>query len=64
MLAGVEAKILNQFPADTCPVQPARVREVIGYVGMTAAKAIERLCEATGNALGGAARLKPQAAVW
>jgi len=41
----------HQFPSDTGPVHPAHMRDVIGQGGMTAAEAIERLCEATGNAL-------------
>jgi putative hydrolase len=41
----------HQFPADNGPVHPAEVRSVIAYGGMTAAEAIERLCEATANAL-------------
>jgi len=47
----------HQFPSDTGPVHPAHMRDVIGQGGMTAAEAIERLCEATGNALGATDRV-------
>ena len=41
----------HQFPADNGPVHPAEVRAAIEYGGMTAAEAVERLCEATANSL-------------
>jgi len=41
----------HRFPADNGPVHPAEVRAAIAYGGMTAAEAIERLCEATANSL-------------
>ncbi len=46
----------HQFPSDNGPVHPAEVRSVIEYGGMTAAEAIERLCEATATATANAAR--------
>lgn len=51
----------HQFPSDNGPVHPAEVRSVIQCGGMTAAEAIERLCEATANALRSAS-WKPTAA--
>ena len=41
----------HRFPADNGPLHPAEVRAAIEYGGMTAAEAIERLCEATANAV-------------
>ena len=41
----------HQFPADNGPVHPAQVRAAIEDGSMTGAEAIERLCEATANAL-------------
>jgi putative hydrolase len=41
----------HQFPADHGPVHPAQVRAAIEDGSMTGAEAIERLCEATANAL-------------
>jgi putative hydrolase len=41
----------HQFPADNGPVHPDEVRTAIERGGMTAAEAIERLCEATARAL-------------
>jgi putative hydrolase len=52
-LDGIDLVLIadHQFPADNGPVHPAEVRSAIEYGGMTAAEAIERLCEATANAL-------------
>jgi putative hydrolase len=57
-LAGVDLVLIadHQFPADNGPVHPAEVRSAIAYGGMTALEAIERLCEATANALRSASR--------
>jgi putative hydrolase len=41
----------HQFPAKAGPVHPDRVRAAISDGGVTAAEAIERLCQATANAL-------------
>jgi putative hydrolase len=41
----------HQFPSDNGPVHPDEVRTAISHGGMSAAEAIERLCEATGNSL-------------
>ncbi|MGD0063602.1 MAG: PHP domain-containing protein [Streptosporangiaceae bacterium] len=41
----------HQFPGDNGPVHPDEVRAAISSGGMTAAEAIERLCEATANSL-------------
>jgi putative hydrolase len=41
----------HQFPADGGPAHPDRVRAALDGGELTAAEAIERLCEATGNAL-------------
>jgi putative hydrolase len=41
----------HQFPGDGGPVHPAEARAAIGRGGMTPAEAIERLCEASANAL-------------
>jgi putative hydrolase len=51
--AGIDLVLVadHQFPADNGPVHPAEVRAAIEYGGMTAAEAIERLCEATANSL-------------
>jgi putative hydrolase len=46
----------HQFPADNGPVHPAEVRAAIDYGGMQASEAIERLCQATANALGSCPR--------
>lgn len=51
----------HQFPSDNGPVHPAEVRSVIQCGGMMAAEAIERLSEATANALRSAS-WKPTAA--
>jgi putative hydrolase len=52
-LDGIDLVLIadHQFPGDGGPVHPAQAREAIGRGGMTAAEAIERLCEATANAL-------------
>jgi putative hydrolase len=52
-LSGVDLVLIadHQFPADNGPVHPAEVRAAIERGGMTAAEAIERLCEATANSL-------------
>jgi putative hydrolase len=53
-LRGIDLVLIadHQFPADKGPVHPAEVRSAIEDGGMTAAEAIERLCEATASALG------------
>jgi putative hydrolase len=53
VLDGIDLVLIadHQFPADGGPVHPAQAREDIGRGGMTAAEAVERLCEATANAL-------------
>ena len=52
-LDGIDLVLIadHQFPADSGPLHPAHVQEVIGYGGITPDEAIERLCEATANAL-------------
>jgi len=52
-LSGIDLVLIadHQFPSDDGPVHPAEVRAVISGGGMTAAEAIERLCEATANSL-------------
>jgi putative hydrolase len=52
-LDGVDLVLIadHQFPADNGPVHPDEVRSAIEYGGMTAAEALERLCEATVRAL-------------
>jgi putative hydrolase len=52
-LTGIDLVLIadHQFPSDTGPVHPAEVRAAIEGGGMTAAEAIERLCEATANSL-------------
>jgi putative hydrolase len=52
-LDGVDLVLIadHQFPADNGPVHPAEMRSAIASGGMTAAEAIERLCEATARAL-------------
>ncbi len=51
-LDGIDLVLIadHQFPADDGPVHPDRVRAAIDGGQLTAAEAIERLCEATGNA--------------
>jgi putative hydrolase len=53
-LGGIDLVLIadHQFPGDGGPVHPAQAREAIGRGEMTPAEAIERLCEATANALG------------
>ena len=57
-LSGIDLVLIadHQFPSDDGPVHPAEVRAVISGGGMTAAEAIERLCEATANSLGAGSR--------
>ena len=52
-LDGIDLVLIadHQFPADGGPVHPAQAQEAIGRGEMTGAEAIERLCEATANAL-------------
>ena len=52
-LSGIDLVLIadHQFPGDCGPVEPTQARETIGRGGMTAAEAIEQLCEATANAL-------------
>jgi putative hydrolase len=52
-LDGVDLVLIadHRFPGDCGPVHPTQAREAIGGGGMTAAEAIEQLCEATANAL-------------
>src|SRR2546430_1616095 len=47
----------NQFATDSGPAHPAHVRDVIRNGSMTADEAIERLCEATANAVGTTGRV-------
>ncbi len=51
--AGLDLVLIadHQFPADNGPVHPAQVRAAIEDGSMSGAEAIERLCEATANAL-------------
>jgi putative hydrolase len=51
-LDGIDLVLIadHQFPADNGPVHPDEVRSAIAYGGMTAAEAIERVCEATARA--------------
>jgi putative hydrolase len=53
-LDGIDLVLIadHQFPGDGGPVHPAEARAAIGCGGMTPAEAIERLCEASANALG------------
>jgi putative hydrolase len=53
-LSGVDLVLIadHQFPAENGPVHPAEVRAAIENGAMTAAEAVERLCEATANSLG------------
>jgi len=52
-LDGIDLVLIadHQFPGEDGPVHPTQAREAIGHGEMTAAEAIERLCEATANAL-------------
>jgi putative hydrolase len=51
--AGIDLVLIadHQFPAGDGPVHPDQVRAAISDGAMTAAEAIERLCQATANAL-------------
>ena len=51
-LDGIDLVLIadHQFPADDGPVHPDRVRAALDDGTLTAAEAIERLCEATGSA--------------
>jgi putative hydrolase len=52
-LTGIDLVLIadHQVPGDDGPVHPAEMRAVIEQGGMTAAEAIERLCQATVNSL-------------
>jgi putative hydrolase len=52
-LDGIDLVLIadHRFPADNGPVHPAEVRAAMEYGGLTPAEAIERLCDATANAL-------------
>ena len=52
-LDGIDLVLIadHQFPGDGGPVHPAEARAAIGRGEMTPAEAIERLCEASANAL-------------
>jgi putative hydrolase len=52
-LDGIDLVLIadHQFPGDGGPMHPAEARAAIGRGGMTPAEAIERLCEASANAL-------------
>ena len=53
VLDGIDLVLIadHQFPADGGPVHPDEARAAIGRGEMTSAEAIERLCEASANAL-------------
>ena len=53
-LDGIDLVLIadHQFPGDSGPVHPAQARAALANGGMTEAEAIERLCEATANAVG------------
>jgi putative hydrolase len=53
-LDGIDLVLIadHQFPGDGGPVHPDRARADIGSGAMVPAEAIERLCEASANALG------------
>jgi len=57
-LDGIDLVLIadHQFPADDGPAHPARVGAAIGAGQLTAAEAVERLCDATANALAAAGR--------
>ena len=59
-LDGIDLVLIadHQFPGDDGPVHPGRVRAAIDARELTPADAVERLCEATGNALGATGRGK------
>jgi putative hydrolase len=52
-LDGIDLVLIadHQFPGDGGPMRPDEARAAIGRGGMTAAEAIEQLCEASENAL-------------
>jgi putative hydrolase len=52
-LDGIDLVLIadHQFPGEGGPVHPAQAREAIGRGEMTEAEAVERLCEATADAL-------------
>jgi putative hydrolase len=52
-LDGIDLVLIadHQFPADNGPVHPAEVRSALASGAMTAAEAIERVCEATARAV-------------
>jgi putative hydrolase len=52
-LDGIDLVLIadHQFPDDSGPVHPAEARAAIGRGAMTPTEAIERLCEASANAL-------------
>jgi putative hydrolase len=58
-LDGIDLVLIadHQFPGDAGPVHPSRARDLISSGGMTAHEAVERLCEATANALGAVDRV-------
>jgi putative hydrolase len=57
-LDGIDLVLIadHQFPGEDGPVHPTQAREAIVGGAMTAPEAIERLCEATANALDGTDR--------
>src|ERR1700678_3161648 len=57
-LDGIDLVLIadHQFPGDDGPVHPAQARAALANGGMTEAEAIERLCEATANAVGASDR--------
>jgi putative hydrolase len=59
-LDGIDLVLIadHQFPGEDGPVHPDRVRAAIDARELTAADAVEQLCEATGHALGATDRGK------
>jgi putative hydrolase len=57
-LDGIDLVLIadHQFPGDDGPIHPAQARASIGAGELTAAEAIERLCQATANAAAAAGR--------
>ena len=57
-LDGIDLVLIadHRFPSDNGPVHPAEARAALEHGGLTPAEAIERLCDATANALGGTDR--------
>jgi putative hydrolase len=53
VLNGIDLVLIadHQFPGDDGPLHPAQAREAIGSGEMNPAEAIERLCEASANAI-------------